>query len=153
MRHWIDGYNLLRHLQLEKGRSLEQARARLVGLVSGAGVRIYFDAQGGGKEQRAGVEVVYSESQSADDRIVADLRSGGGGGITVVTNDRELTNRCKQLGAAVIGCSDYLQRESKPRSTRSQLAPDPARPSGVRTKVELDEWLRLFGEDPTKPPA
>ncbi|MSR75895.1 MAG: hypothetical protein EXS14_10555 [Planctomycetes bacterium] len=152
MQHWIDGYNLLCHLKLDQGCSLEQARSRVVGLVSGANVRLYFDAKcAGGSERRAGVDVIYSAGASADDRIVSDLRTTDGKNITVVTNDRELTNRCRQLGAQVCSCGEYMQARGKPRRTKTGATSDPARPSGVRTKTEMDEWMRLFGEEKKRP--
>jgi hypothetical protein len=59
-------------------------------------------------------------------------------GWTVVTNDRQLADRCRHLGARIEG----------PRPFRERLARgDPAEKPEVAG--ELDYWLKEFGgEDP-----
>jgi|GEM_PF-6358927 predicted RNA-binding protein with PIN domain len=159
-RLWIDGYNLIGHLGLTQQGSLDSARARMLGLLSGRKLRVYFDARTGGlPEQRGALEIVFTRAENADERIVRDLRALGVGTreVTLVTNDRELAGRCRQLGAAHTSCAafvDSLPKLSTPRDMQREAA-DTKRAS--MTRSELEELQRIFetprpGERPSSEP-
>lgn len=149
MRCWVDGYNLLCHLKLDRNHEREQARARVLGLLSGRCERVWFDGKSASREHRAGIEVHFTAGESADDAIVEALRAAGGAGITVITNDAELQQRCRQLGSAVQSCAEFLNEQThgtRAHKSRNGGSADPQRPTTVRTRAEMDEWLRLFSE-------
>ena len=134
----VDGYNALHKLvdALPEGPDacrevlLGRIRGRLRGRV-GAGdvVHVVFDTKRGGL--RAGthgrdgaLSWSYAEG-SADDAIVDLARRNDGSGedgrpIVVVTDDRELRGRCKQLGCATLRVHDWF--DARP------ALPDPPRP-------------------------
>lgn len=112
----VDGYNLTIQHRGELG--LERQRAWLVdalgNLARTRGVRptVVFDGESVGGQQRAGgardVRVRFSgEGITADDDIVLDLESTDEP-ILVVTDDRELTDRCQASGADVIATHELL---------------------------------------------
>lgn len=112
----VDGYNVtLKHradLDLERQRAwLIQA---LANLARQRGVRptVVFDGASVGGQQRSGggreVTVRFSgQDITADDDIVFELESTDEP-VLVVTNDRELTQRCQQSGADVVPADQFI---------------------------------------------
>ena len=106
----LDGYNLAGVLGVEQfasseGRAIVGTVATGLARSSTARVMVVFDAVGvvGRPVVRAdlGVEVVFSQDRSADEEIV-DLVRDARGRWVVVTNDRELRDRCAHHGAVVL---------------------------------------------------
>lgn len=157
---WVDGYNLIGHLKLLAAGSLENARSRVLGLLSGRKVRVYFDARSGGNTERRGhVEIVFTRGGTADDRIVADLRGAGAAArdVRVITNDRELAGRCRQLGASCEGCASFLGALQPQTPAAPPRKAAPGEPAAHMSRRELEELQRIFEtprEDPSaKPPG
>lgn len=159
---WVDGYNLIGHLKLLTSGSLENARSRVLGLLSGRKVRVYFDARSGGSAERRGhVEIVFTQGGTADDRIVQDLRALGTAArdIEVVTNDRELGGRCRQLGAACTACAAFLNSLQPQRTGNTARKSPPGDKSARMSRRELEDLQRIFETPPTpenpsaKPPG
>ena len=173
MEYWVDGYNLILRKAWESEGGLESARAKLLRLAVplGCPVRIYFDARKGDGRTRdespsTRVRPVYVPNRDADDAIAADLRNAPKGSVTVVTDDRELRGRAKQLGASTLGVEKFLEkldhanapvREPSP-SSRTPALDDRIRSApetrDVRlSKREVDEWMKIFGlDDGAAPP-
>jgi predicted RNA-binding protein with PIN domain len=121
VEYWIDGYNLI--LRRGGGRlkgTLEDERRNLVRSLGslGAAVRVYFDAARfpGGQVPKAEcppqVSPIFVTAGAADDAITDDLRKAGAKVArlcTVVTDDRELRLRSKQLGATSVGVDKFLE--------------------------------------------
>jgi predicted RNA-binding protein with PIN domain len=171
MEYWVDGYNLILRAGRDRGVSLEAARARLIRETAALNVpvRLYFDASKGDGGPNVGrgsgkVAVVFVRKGTADDAIAADLRAARKGETVVVTDDRELRGRAKQLGAATVGVDKFLKRpdlavspvvtKPAPTSRAKDLGADPdvrdARPSAR----EVDEWMKIFGfDEPDAPKA
>ena len=146
MEYWVDGYNLLLRQGWTEGRTLEQARERLVQTASRVGkpVRLYFDATklppstSSGEPVRGRVRTIFVRHATADDAIVNDLRSSGETrSVRVVTDDRELRGRARQLGAETLGVKKFL--------TRLERGAAPKPPAAGRRDVE--DWLDYFGID------
>ncbi len=161
MEYWIDGYNLIGRARFTTGATLEQARDRLIGhlVPLGVPIRVYFDAAKAGLPNGSGVapdprvRVVFVRDRSADDAMVAELRAGRPKDVTLVTDDRELRGRAKQLGATTLGVDKFLakiQVANAPAAPpkRPSATPPPAgdreKPSHV-SKRDVDEWMKLFG--------
>ncbi len=132
----IDGHNLIGRT---KGLGLdreEEGRDRIIGLVAalkahkGERVVVVFDGNRPHTQpvQSIGsVRIVYSSGgDSGDDEVVKQVRSGGGA-VTVVTSDRQLCARVKELGASVLSSNEFasrLKRPSKDKSTPAKPQPD-----------------------------
>jgi predicted RNA-binding protein with PIN domain len=169
MEYWVDGYNLILRKAWDREGTLEQARARLLRSVVPLGVplRVYFDAKKGDGRSRdespsTRVKAVYATAVAADDAMASDLRGVPRGQITVVTDDRELRGRAKQLGAATLGVDKFLEkvdlanapvREPPPSSRAPEPQPGAKDVRDFRlSKKEVDEWMKAFGLDETGAP-
>ncbi len=106
----LDGYNLAGVLGVEQfatseGRAIVGTIATGLARSSTARVMVIFDAVGvvGRQAVRSdlGVEVIFAQDRSADEEIV-DLVANARGRWVVVTNDRELRDRCASHGAVVL---------------------------------------------------
>ena len=162
MEYWIDGYNLiLRRGGPRPDELMEAARERLLRGATALAVpmRIYFDASGGGgpavaARSQGAVRAIYVGDRSADDQMVSDLRAHGNPrDVTIVTDDRELRQRARQLKANTLGVARFGERLDRAVSPASHPAPGrpekgEARPAGGNlSKKQVDEWLDYFGID------
>lgn len=149
----VDGYNLiLRSPQLKpgKGRTLAEARAKLVNLLSwavGSGdarFLVVFDGADAGDHETGGerVEVRYSRPpQKADDviREVVEDQVERVERLTVVTADLEVARHARAMGADVAMADLFLASMLDPRAPTET----PEKP-GTLSKRELEEWAELF---------
>jgi len=117
----IDGYNvagLLSSLPLASAsnRASVVSKAERLASVSGSSVIVVFDAEGSDAEDEearvlfvspGGVEVRFAVTESADDQIVDLVRSDPRRSV-VVTNDRELRERCLIDGCVPVWSSAFL---------------------------------------------
>jgi hypothetical protein len=146
----VDGYNALHKIAAPPPESADACRRlvldrvrevlgrRTPGRRGGDVVHVVFDARKGGlhggSHGRDGpVSWSYAEG-SADDAIVDIVRrnegSHDGRDIVVVTDDRELRGRVKQLGALAVRVHDWFE----PREERPPPGPAPGRSPGLRSK-------------------
>ena len=164
MEYWVDGYNLILRKGWDREVSLDAARARLVrdAALLDLPVRVYFDASKGKVVAGAAlgsprVKVVFTRSGTADDAIAAELRGAAKSGVVVVTDDRELRGRAKQLGAVSVGVDKFLKRlelavspvvrPPAPKSKAKTLGADPEVRDARPSPREVDEWMKIFGFD------
>ncbi len=169
MEYWVDGYNLILRKGWDRDFALHQAREKLLRAVVplGVQVRLYFDAsrdrgaEGHLASPSSKVVTIFVRTGSADDAMVADLRRVKATDITLVTDDRELRGRAKQVGARTVGVEKFLERfdqansptppvrQSSPAAPlhppRSDAPPeDDGRPKRV-SREEVDDWMKAFG--------
>lgn len=145
MKHYlIDGYNYLHRAQLLAGKDLEGARRLLVRRVAplGGKVTVVWDArhgpQGAGRETVRNVTSIFA--RSADERILALLRGAADpAACCVVTDDREVAGRARQLRARSLSVGEVERR-------LSVSAAGDEKPASPRTSAEVREWLEYFGE-------
>lgn len=120
MRLVIDGYNLI-HTVPElafasdkgQGREALMEALRLYRKRRSHKIKVVFDGglePGGGKERLAGMPVSFSGAERSADDVIAALAAKEGGGITVVTSDRELAGRCRVHGAVVLSSEEFGNR-------------------------------------------
>lgn len=57
-----------------------------------------------------GIPVVFSGSARSADDVIAEMAASGGSGLTVITDDRELGERCRRCGAEVIGSGQFTSK-------------------------------------------
>jgi predicted RNA-binding protein with PIN domain len=173
MEYWLDGYNLVLRKGWDREGGLEAARARLLRAVTPLGVacRVYFDARGGAgvggpsREESPStlVRPLYVKDRPADDAMADDLRAAAKGTVTVVTDDRELRGRAKQLGATTLGVEKFLEKldhaatpvrkpsaSSRARKKEPGATPEAGRDARL-SKREVDEWMKLFGFEEGEP--
>ncbi|MDD4910565.1 MAG: NYN domain-containing protein [Candidatus Omnitrophica bacterium] len=125
LHYILDGFNVAKRRGFPKVNSaLEDHKTRLVDFIINNNVcgskrnrvTVVFDgnADPAFQERRGGIEVVFSGSSSADDKI---RQIAGAGGkprdIIVVSDDRELRASMKALGVCVMGSSDFIMKGQK----------------------------------------
>jgi hypothetical protein len=148
----VDGYNVILRtpaLKPEAGRTLREARQKLVNLLSwaiGTGEArflVVFDgAEGGGRDAREGrVEVRFSRPpEKADDLIrrIVEEQVERVDRLTVVSSDLEVARHARAHGADIALADLFLASALGPRA-----GGDPEKPATL-SKKELEEWAELF---------
>jgi predicted RNA-binding protein with PIN domain len=167
MEYWVDGYNLILRKRWTDTMTLEQSRDRLLSAAAALAnpVHVYFDASqspgGGGRAPTSTpstrVRAVFVRGEEADEAMITALRAAPRGTVTLVTDDRELRGRARQLGANTLGVDRFLEKLER---AVSPVPPKPATkkgPVGDRgqlglSKKQLDDWMNWFGFDPDEEP-
>lgn len=151
----VDAYNLL-FRTLKKRGSLEKSRQLMIEELNEAvshlklQVILVFD----GAEEHLphpsrghfdAIELVYtSKSKTADEYITEEVaNSRWPSRITVVTNDRELAGRCKNLGAKKLTIDEFIAFVTKKKIKKKRLSAAPARAFRESTS-EFNRLLRAF---------
>ncbi len=116
----IDGYNLI-HQSPELfaahdrggGREALAAALKLYRQKRGHRFTVVFDGGPEGGPSRAtlsGVPVIYSGAEVSADQVIVELARQAGEGLTVITDDRQLGEYCRQRGAEVIPARTFAAR-------------------------------------------
>ncbi len=150
MPYWFDGNNLIGQ-SAEVARKDPKRRRAFLELLSGyANARggrfmVFFD---GDDTERSlpprGVRVRYSAPLSTDDALL-HLAAGAKAPseIIVVTNDRGLSSRCRNVGMKVM---DWGRFTAKMEASK----PICAQRESKEEKIDLRDWSKYFGVDPEK---
>ena len=124
-RHFlVDGYNVIRQIPSLDEKSLEDGRAWLIRFIQDNrpqgsprnSVTVVFDGQEGISfpDFSAGVHVVFSRGESADDVIKRSVEEAPSPrDIVLVTDDRDLLYFCRTLGAEIWSVSRFLAQGQK----------------------------------------
>lgn len=143
----IDGNNLMFSLP-QRDQSREAVRRLVLELTrhERISVILLFDGPApeytGPREHLGSVEILYSGASSADDAIIRILRnSGSPKDWRVVTDDRELRRRARQLGSSILSCSAWKSRRRKKPKIRPRVRPRGEQPLSAR---EIEEWENFF---------
>lgn len=118
MRYLVDGYNLAHWLLRDDELRPEQLRAGLLRAMKGrlprdaTQVDVYWDVRRGETPPRESLGwCTLHFVPNADEAIVdAVYDSPQARGLCVVSRDREVTGRSRQLGAKVLGPTEFLGR-------------------------------------------
>jgi hypothetical protein len=147
MPYWFDGNNLIGQSAAAAQANSRIRRAFLSLLSSyrksgGGRFLVYFDGDDPDRTVAPpGVAVRYSAPLSADETIIRRLREiQFASEVTVVTNDRELINRCRNAGARTLDWRQFTSK-MKSRSGSTRTAGD------SQESVDVDDWIRYFGLD------
>ena len=154
MPYWFDGNNLIGQSAAVARVDSQARQSFLSALVSyhrsgGGRFLVYFDGDDPGRSASPpGVAVRYSAPHSTDEVILQRLREvRNPSEVIIVTNDRQLTVRCRDEGAAVLTWGEFTVRMQSRRATTS------GRPE-AQQNVDVDDWMRYFGiENIEKPEA
>lgn len=162
----VDGYNAIRRtpslLSAETKAGLAAGRRALVativssGILRSARVLVVFDASeevavAPEPSPHSRMTLRYSSpTGSADDTILSLLegaKNNGTGGVTVVTDDRELSWNVRRLGARVVSPGQWeplrTKRISTPGARRLPRKEKVDKPQV--SAADVDYWLGVFG--------
>jgi predicted RNA-binding protein with PIN domain len=149
MPYWFDGNNLIGQSAAAACKDSKTRRSFLSILSSyhksgGGRFTVYFDGDDPSRTAAPpGVSVRFSAPLSTDEVFVRRLRDiQHPAEVIVVTNDRELMRRCRDLGASALTWRQFtskMQSRSAPSRTRND-SPD---------NVDVEDWLRYFGFNKT----
>lgn len=156
LRFIIDGYNLLKHpLVAPETKKAKDPGAAIVNLIkfnnlSGSAnnnVIIVFDGYPGGETvccRAQNFQVVFSEEQSADDRIRQILEKSGGKNTLVVSDDNQVRLCARLFKARDLPIKEFIRhKEAKLRKSASAaLKPEVTYAQMHKINTELRKlWL------------
>ena len=147
--YWIDGYNVLLRLKLGEGATLEERRAELVARVAATGMAawIAFDSResvhGLRESTPRRIEVAFARGgRTADAMLMEKVRRAPDlAGVIVVSDDREVVDRCSFMGARTMATAQF-GRMLVPATAKT---PPKERPL---TSGEVKDWMSWFGYEP-----
>lgn len=180
--YWLDGFNFFHHwestrglLRPDSGYDIVRAIERSVRILSrhlGGKTRsttVYLDGGLDRHETRnGGMRIRYAgPGRKADDRMADDMADLGPNAkmVTAVSNDRELKDRLRNLGATCLGVGEFLamlegkkpgaskhgktNKKHGPGSGQYQSRSDMDAVMREKTRVlsdfEVKAWLEFFG--------
>jgi len=148
MPYWFDGNNLIGQSALAAVADSQPRLAFLSALSnyhrSGGGrFLVYFDGHDPNRSAAPpGVKVRYSAPESTDEAIVRRLQGiQYPSQIIIVTNDRNLSTRCRNAGASTLNWRQFASK------MQSRLAQSHASHSNPDQQVDVEDWIRYFGFD------
>lgn len=149
MRYFVDGYNLLFYLT-KKRNPLRQYRHELIcyfasSISSFLDVVLVFDGSDphekhSTKHHIGPVEIVYTPLHTTADLYIFEEVQlyNKPAHTTVVSNDQELINRCKTLGAKALSLTDFLSYIAKKKAKQKKASP------AQETPQEISRLLKIF---------
>lgn len=160
VHYLLDGYNILHQMPLFDTFSLEDKREAMLQWIERARpqgslknkVTVVFDGKFGivGRTPSSFVEVVFSQDESADEKIKSILaRIQNRKNTVVVTNDRAIQYAVRALGAKFLSVKEFLShaKESPAKKSSSTQGQTEARKvtdvTAYQITAELKEiWLK-----------
>lgn len=147
MPYWFDGNNLIGQSAAAAQSDSRIRRAFLSSLSSyrkagGGRFLVYFDGDDPDRKPAPpGISVRYSAPLCADEAIIRRLKEiRRPMEVIVVTNDRELANRCRNAGSKTMDWRQFTWKmKSRPATTHTGR--------NSHESVDVDDWMRYFGLD------
>lgn len=141
MPYYLDGNNLI-GIARRTARPGEDDRAALLSELSArlrgnrSSVRVFFDGEG--RAAALGALTVSGAGGSADEAILREIgKASDPRQITVVTADRDLARRSRDLGAKAMAPAEFW----------TNFAPSSKADAGkAEPRVDVDEWLDYFAD-------
>lgn len=130
MHYWIDGYNLLFKLPDLKGSLEEKRRALIIELNRQAKhlllqITVVFDATDPTRpldflSHYDAIEIIYTTSRStADESILQTVEQARNPlDLCIVTSDKDLSHKAKNLGAQTLSLANFLKRIAKKQKNK-----------------------------------
>lgn len=144
MPYFLDGNNLIGRAR-GTARPSEEDRQALVAELAGrlrrtkATAVLFFDGPGERRSSLGKLSIREAGRTSADEAILAEIgRSRAPREIVVVTEDRGLGSRARDLGSLTLSPKEFWSRFGA--SARTEPHENPA-------KVDVEEWMRYFGDE------
>jgi hypothetical protein len=139
----LDGNNLI-GLVRRTDRPSDEDRQALVAELAGrlratrARAVLFFDGPAGERGSSLGSLSVRPATGSADDAILAEIRKAASPAeCIVVTADRGLAGRARDLGAKICAPSEFFARFGSGAGKSEQAS----------ERVDVEDWLRWFGDE------
>lgn len=146
----LDGYNIIRKIPNLSSKKVKQAREELIRLIeekrlTGSKrnrVTIVFDGDSDNSASKKklpsnGVEIIFAKD--ADEKIRDIIKKGSNPKeILVITDDRELQDSVKILGANVQDLESFLEKLKKPKI----IVEDPKLEFSSKIKADITEELK-----------
>ena len=139
MKYLVDAYNLL-FRALKKRGSLEKSRQQMIQELNEAVSHLNFQVTlvfDGAEEHFPhpsrghfdAIELVYTPKNKTADEYISEevINSKSPSQITVVTNDRELSLRCRSHRAKTQTIDEFIRFVSKKRSKKKRTSSSPER--------------------------
>ena len=122
LHYLLDGYNIVHQMPTSAPEKLEDQRNRLVGFIERCHpqgspknkVTIVFDSKVDivGQMQSSCTNIIFSKTESADDKIKALVaQSSSKKSLVVVTDDRDVRYAVRALGAKVQSVQGFLTKK------------------------------------------
>jgi len=144
MPYFLDGNNLIGKA-LGSRRPSEDDRQALISEVSErlrrtrARAVLFFDGPGDRRTSLGSLSIREAGTGGADEAILREVgRALAPGEITVVTEDRGLTRRVRDAGAATLSPDEFWSRFGTGR--------EPSRRDDA-AKVDVEDWLKYFDDE------
>lgn len=147
----IDGYNVLKQLPDEADVRLGRDRQSLLDIIKKYNLcgknraDVVFDGRSDvvGQLHRSQYRVLFSEGESADDVIVKLVKSSPMPKRTIViTNDRELAFKVKNLGAEVKKVAEFAAKINKIKKGHKEKKDYSKSPLNEELKDRINDELR-----------
>ncbi|HSV43675.1 MAG TPA: NYN domain-containing protein [Candidatus Bathyarchaeia archaeon] len=150
LQYILDGYNIIHGVEFSAGRSLEESRAVLLGLIrrrqlagsSRNQVMVVFDGKNDvwGEPHGGPEKIIFTSGETADDYIKRSVQEAQQPyEIIVVTNDGELGCYVRKLGARLMSVEDFLMKGRGGAKTGGQIADRKKSPDGVKNITHMME--------------
>jgi predicted RNA-binding protein with PIN domain len=144
MPYFLDGNNLIGHVR-RTARPSREDRAALISEVADrlrrtkARAVLFFDGASDRGSSLGALRIHASDGASADDQIVDEIRRARASiEITVVTADRDLARRARDLGAKAVAPAEFWNRVGAGRTSGGGKPDSPS---------DVEEWMRYFEDD------
>ncbi len=144
MPYFLDGNNLIGRARGTAHPS-EEDRQALVAELAGrlrrtkATAVLFFDGRGERRSSLGKLSIREAGRTSADEAILAEIgRSRAPREIVVVTEDRGLISKARDMGALTLSPKEFWSRFGT--SERTEPSENPA-------KVDVHEWMRYFEDE------
>lgn len=155
MPYLIDGHNLIGKIpdiSLDDPNDEAQLVQKLVGFVARTGKKctVVFDhglPGGSSKMSTGGVKVVFASAHSNADRVMIDRihKARNPREWTVVTSDNQVAGTAQRRRMPTLSSAKFADMLARP--PRSVKPGREESPDLSLSPDEVDEWLRIFGED------
>lgn len=144
MPYFLDGNNLIGRARGHRRPSEEDRAALLSELCdrlrrTRASATVFFDGSGPvGATALGSLSIRSAGAASADEVILREIsRSPAPAEIVLVTADRSLSRRARELGARALAPEEFWRRFGAVRGRSEEAA----------GSVDVEEWLRYFGDE------
>lgn len=155
MRYLVDAYNLLFRTRKKKG-PLEKYRQTFIEelneIISKLNLQVILVFDGAEEQLRLpsrghfdALEIIYTpRGQSADEYIFEEAAAAKSSSqLTIVSNDRELTGRCRQHHAKSLTIDEFLHFLSKKKAKKKRLSTSHTK-TFLDSDPEIARLLKIF---------
>lgn len=156
MNYWIDGYNLLFRFS-ESGGNLRRQREEIVSFLQDEFARfrlrglLFFDGahvrgSEGGRSYQSPLEIFYTSYGETADQAMLERLEGckEKSSITLVTDDRFLSEQARKLGAHSLQLKAFLLKLKAYQKKKKAHQESKKEGRVIQSKKDLDRLLEIF---------